>query len=427
MSDSPRLRRASVLSGQGRHELASKELRGHLAEEPTDATAHALLAVTLAELGEWDEAEESARTAIGHDADLPLAHYALANVLLDRRRFDEAADVAREAIRLHPVQPDFYATLSSVELARRDWQKALETAQEGLKFDAEHVACNNLRATALVRLGRKTEAGVTMDSTLSRHPEDSTSHANMGWTRLEQGDRREAMEHFREALRLDPQNDWARAGLVEAIKAGNPVYALMLKYFLWMGKLSSRAMWTIIIGGYIGYRALREVARDPAWAPWVTPLIVVYVAFVLLTWLAAPLFDLALRLHPMGKHALDDDDRARAALVGSALAVALASAALSFVLPDMGLVLLAVVAGLLSIPLSAVHVCAEGWPRRAMWAISGGLAFFGSTAWLVSGLVRPPEDSGAEALGVLAMLIFFLGILASQFAANWLAMQQPAR
>ncbi|NIQ59653.1 MAG: tetratricopeptide repeat protein, partial [Gemmatimonadetes bacterium] len=60
---------------------------------------HALLAVTLTELEEWDEAEASARTAIGHDPELPLAHYALATVLLDRRRYDEAAATAREAIR----------------------------------------------------------------------------------------------------------------------------------------------------------------------------------------------------------------------------------------------------------------------------------------------------------------------------------------
>lgn len=422
------LKRASILSSQGRHELAEKELRGHVAQDPTDATGHALLAVTLAELQKWDDAEGAARTAVGYDPELPGAHYALAQVLLDRRRTDEAAEAAREAIRLDPGQPDFYAILSAVELARRDWQEALDAAEEGLKFDAEHVGCNNLRAVALVRLGRKGEAGATMDSALARDPHDTVSHANMGWTRLEQGDRRRAMEHFREALRLDPGNDWARAGLVEAIKAGNPVYAVMLKYFLWIGKLSRRAMWTIVIGGYIGYLALRELARDPAWAPFVMPLVVAYVAFALLTWLAGPLFDLALFLHPMGRHALDDDGRARAKLVGSALGVAVGAAGLGFVLPDdLDLLLLALISGLLSIPLSTVHACSPGWPRKTMAAVVGTLGLLGSAGWIVLGVVTPPEDSALEAIALRALGLFFIGIFLSQFTANWLVMKEPAR
>lgn len=428
MSESPHLQRASILSQQGRHELAEKELRAYLAEAPTDGVGHGLLAVTLNELERWDEAEEAARSAIGYGPELPFAHYALAVILLDRRKWEESVVAAEEALRLDPGQPEVYGTIAAAEFGRREWQKALEAAERGLAFDAEHVTCNNLRAMALVRLGRKSEAGATMDATLARDPHDSVSHANMGWTKLEQGKRQEAMEHFREALRLDPDNDWARSGLVEAIKAGNPIYAVMLKYFLWMGKLSSQTMWMIIVGGYIGYRFLRELAEDPRWTPWVMPLIIAYVGFVLLSWLAAPLFDLALFLHPMGKHALDDDARTRATLVGGALGVAVVSGGLSFVAPvSYQLVVLALVSGLLSIPLSAIHVCAEGWPRRAMASIAGGLATVGLSAWVGLGLLQPAEESAGETLALAALILFFLGIFISQFAANWLATRQPAR
>ncbi|NNF14168.1 MAG: hypothetical protein HKN72_13140, partial [Gemmatimonadetes bacterium] len=329
---------------------------------------------------------------------------------------------------LDPSQPEVYGTIAAAEFGRREWRRALEAAERGLAFDAEHVTCNNLRAMALVRLGRKSEAGATMDATLARDPHDSVSHANMGWTKLEQGERKEAMAHFREALRIDPGNGWARSGLVEAIKAGNPVYAIMLKYFLWMGKLSSRTMWMIVLGGYVAYRFLRQLAADPRWTPWVIPLIIAYVGFVLLSWLAAPLFDLALFLHPMGKHALDDDARTRAALVGGALGLALVAGGLSFVVSDSyQLVILALVSGVLSIPLSAIHVCAEGWPRRAMAGIAGALAAVGFSAWIGLGLFQPTEESAAETLSLAALILFFLGIFVSQFAANWLATRQLTR
>ena len=60
---------------------------------------------------------------------------------------------------------------------------------------------------------------------------------------LHQAQPKAALEHFREALRLDPNLQYAQAGIVEALKARNPIYRWMLGYFLWMGRLSDRAKW----------------------------------------------------------------------------------------------------------------------------------------------------------------------------------------
>src|SRR5690606_21011372 len=121
------------------------------------------------------------------------------------------------------------------------------------------------------------------------------SHANMGWTLLHQGQPRRAAEHFREALRLDPTSDWARSGIVEAMKARSPIYRVFLAYFLFMSRLSSGAQWGILIGGYAGYQTVRTIGRThPALAPYLQPLIVAYVVFALGTIVAIPLFNLLL-------------------------------------------------------------------------------------------------------------------------------------
>ena len=147
----------------------------------------------------------------------------------------------------------------------------------------------NLRASALVQLGRREEAGDTIDSALARDPENAFTHANHGWARLHAGDHRAAREHLREALRLDPELDWARQGMIEALKAGNPLYGLMLRYFLWTGRLSRRGQWAVVLGGYVAFRLLGGVAADvPASRPVVVPLLVLYALFVLLTWVASP-------------------------------------------------------------------------------------------------------------------------------------------
>lgn len=429
MNESPQLQRALVLQAQGRHELAEKELRQHLAQEPNNGFAHALLAVSLEELERLDEAEQAAREAIGDMPGLAFAHFALARVLSVRNREDEAAAAIQEAIRLEPTDADYQGMLAGIEFNRRHWEAALRSAETGLQFDPEHTACNNIRAMALVKLGRKAEAGATIERTLARNPDDPFSHANQGWTLLEQGRRKEAMRHFRESLRLDPANDWARAGLVEALKAGNPIYAVMLKYFLWMQKLPDSTRWGVIIGGYFANRIVAGIAHaNPDLAPWLLPLRILYVVFALLTWLAQPIFNLMLFLHPLGRHALDEEQRAQALLVGTTLGLAL-----TFLASWMGsgwnadYLVPALVFGLLAMPLAAIYKCQKGWPRLAQLAITLALVTAGLTAVALISYVHPPRRSPAGELATSSFSLFLIGTFISQWVTNWLSAQRPER
>ena len=429
MNDSPQLQRALVLHEQGRHDLAEKELRQHLAQAPDDGHAQALLAITLLEREQLDEAERTAREAVGNAPDFAFAHFALARVLSSRRREGEALVAIEEAIRLDPESADYHGMRSGIEFDRQRWQAALDAAEEGLQFEPEHTGCNNLRAMALVKLGRKFEAGATIERTLAREPDNAVSHANLGWTLLEQGRRKEAMNHFRESLRLDPTNDWARAGLVEGLKAGNPLYAVMLKYFLWMQKLSDGARWGVIIGGYFANRVMAGAARsNPDLAPWLLPLRILYVVFVVFTWLAYPIFNLMLFVHPLGRHALDNEQRSQASWVGICLALGFGSlVAWGVSGGNADYLTPALVFGVLAIPTAAVFGCAKGWPRRTMLGITIILAALGIAASVIMSFMHPPKDSPMAKLSQSIFMIFLLGTFLSQWVANWLAQQRPER
>jgi tetratricopeptide (TPR) repeat protein len=414
--------RALVLIEQSRYDLAEQELRQALAVSPDDAFPHALLALCLCERQQYVEATEEARTAIRLDPELPRSHHILARILLERHRPDEALPPIREALRLAPDQPDHYALLAAICLEQRDWRGALEAAEKGLEHDAEHTGCTNLRAMALMRLGRHDEAGLTLAGTLARDPEDAWSHANQGWLLLQQNERRKALEHFREALRLQPGLDYARAGMVEALKSKNLVYALMLRYFLFMARLSHRAQWAIVGGGYIGYRLLGEVAeKNPDLRPWVMPLLIAYVVFAVLTWIAGPLFNLLLRLDRFGRHALSPDQVSASNWVGALIALALAGLA-AWLFADRFLSLLGLLAagyfGLLLLPVSAVFNCSPGWPRRTMVLYTLALAGVGFAAFVLIFL--------GQTLAVQAIQVFLWGSLLSGFVANYL-MQSVAR
>jgi len=426
----PNLQRAILLYQQSRHEMAEDELRQALAAEPHDAYAHALLGLCLADREQFKEATEEAQQAVHLAPDFPFAHYTLAHIWHDRNHDPEALASINEALRLDSSDPDFFALLANIHLAEARWGAALEAAEHGLQLDAEHVTCNNLRAIALVKLGRKSEAGATIDAALRRNPENAVSHANQGWTLLEQHDPKRALEHFREALRLDPQNDWARRGIVEALKARHFVYALMLRYFLFMAKFSRRGQWGIVLAAYFGYQILRAMeASNPAWRPWVLPLIALYAVFVLMTWIASPLFNLLLRLNHFGRLVLTEDQIVASNWIGLTILLALLSLAGCLIDGfNSPWLLAALVFGVMLIPIAGTFRCARGSRRWFMAAYSAIIATIGlSGVFLIWKSNSAPDPQYSNDTAHTLFFISLIGAMASTWIVNLILSQRQRR
>src|SRR5206468_2630739 len=96
-----------------------------------------------------------AQQAVGLAPDLSMAHYALGFTLLRRGWLEEARSAAQECVRVDAFNPAHFALLSAIEMERRNWHAALEQADNGLAIDPDHDWSTNLRAMALVKLGRR--------------------------------------------------------------------------------------------------------------------------------------------------------------------------------------------------------------------------------------------------------------------------------
>jgi tetratricopeptide (TPR) repeat protein len=427
----PQFQRALILQQQRRHVDAERELRQVLAQDPHDAPAHALLALSLTEQKRFNDAQFEAGAAIGLEPDLPLAHYAMARVLADRHRFAEAASAIQEAIRLDAYDAGFFGLLAGIRMEQRAWREALEAAEQGLRVDPENVGCTNIRAMALVKLGRRAEAGMTIDMALSRDPDSAITHANQGWTLLHAGEPRKAMEHFREALRLDPELDWARAGIVEAMKARNFFYRWMLLYFLFMNRLRARAQGAIIIGLWVGYQLGRNLAdKNPAAGKFIWPLLYLYIAFAVSTWLSVPLFNLMLRLSRFGRLVLSREQTIASNIIGSLLLVALICVILRLTTHAPLYTEAAIVIALLVMPVSGIFACRPGWPRSVMIGVTITLATIGLTALGLEALMYLEPSARLQFVAGLTdrlVMTFVWGILISALSVNWLANVRPTR
>ncbi len=324
------IKRGKALLDVNRNEQALEEFSKALTFDSEGIDALAMLSMTQLNLKKWETALENIHHLIGKHPSFAFGHYLLAHYYLHKEAKYIAAEKAiLEAIRLDSFDADYFGLYASIFLAEKKWEKALLLANQGLIVDAESTDCLNARATALNKLNRATEMDQTVDKLLELNPNDAYSHANVGWSKLEQNDHVGAREHFKEALRVNPNLGTAREGLLESIKAKNLLYRLFLKHQLWLGNLQKFAM----IGVLIAFMMFRVYLSEQE-NIWANILFYALVAFVLLSWIMTPLSNLLLRLDPMGKILLNKKEIMISNLAGCGLLATILSAGLYFFIDD---------------------------------------------------------------------------------------------
>lgn len=391
------IERARLLINQSRYELATRELQKALIVDPDDPVAHALMAICLAEQKKFDRAYDEARQAAVLAPDLPYTQYVLAYVRSQQDFLVEAEQAINKAIHLDPWDADHFSLLAQIKYQQKKWQAALDAAENGLEIEAEHLGCANLRAMALNRLGRGEEAGRVLEDALAQDPENAFTHANQGWTALQRGDVKKALEHFREALRLDPTNDLARLGMVEALKARYFVYRLMLKYHFFMSRLSGRNQWWALIGLLIVSRII----------PF---LFIPYLIFVFLSWTSDPLSNLLLRLNRYGRLLLTKEEIVASNFVGGLILTAVVSGVIAIMTLNTTATIAAAGCAMLIIPVAGSFSIEKPKPRRAMFIYTGVMGFL-----LVAGILL--SLIGSE-LYLFLSPFFVLGFMAFSWIAN---------
>lgn len=415
--------RGLVLYSQGRRDLAEREFRRALGEEPDDPGAHAFLALCLsardADAEALSEADEAVRLAPASG----FSHMVRGHALLSLKRLPEAEDAAREAIRLDPEDADYRVLLGNVALSRRHWEDALGAADGALALDGQHIGARNLRAMALTNLGRKAEAAATLGEALAEDPEDAFSHANQGWVALHASQPDKALEHFREALRLDPTMEFARLGIVEALKAKHLVYRLMLRFFLWLGRQSQAAQWAFVLALVLGPRLLRGIAQDaPYLKPFVMPVQLLIFSFILLTWVSSPLFNFLLRFNKFGRMALSREETVASSWIGGFVLLAIAGAVFYLVRGDELAFCAMVIPGLALFPLVVTFQVDAGRHRLIGALATAGLISL--TVPLLSGLILGNATPFGGPRRAHELFTYFLW---GTVASTWLPMMLRTR
>ncbi len=377
------------LLADGREADARTQLDTLIREEPWNGSLRSIRALLRVDQHDLGGASEDAAAGVELAEGHPFAHYCLASVELARGELALAIGSARRAQEFAPDYADAILLEARAHAADERFTESRDLAARVMELDPENeeAALLHTLTAGAVTGGRLDPA--SWSALADRFPLNPVARAGAGWTRLTAGQVKDARVEFEQALALDPTLPWAREGMVLALKARNPVYAALLRFFQWLGRFPKRTRNLFLIGGFFGYQLLRRLQESNPELRWIIiPLLVVYIGFVVLSWLADPLLNLVLMFRADGRRLLRPEEQQAALLVGGSLGLAGLLAVAAALSGNRDLYLSAFGVGLTSFAVAAAYT-RSGRRHRQLQAV----ATVGFLCGLASGFVPPPADA----------------------------------
>lgn len=310
------LQKAELLRRQKRFKDAEQHISIVLRDNPEDVDALIILGHCKIDTKQTKEAITILKQSLLYDANNDYVFYLLAFAHYQDSSNKLALGFLDQALAIFPYNAGYFALQAHIRLEQKDYQIALEAANNGLAVEPESVACLNARSTALFRLNRKDEAYDTINEALELDPEDCNTHANYGWHYLEKGKYKNATNHFKEALRINPNYSNAKQGYKAALKSRMPFYRWILQYSLWMGRQQRGVRIGVPIGLWLLVNGINAVNDNTFLKYLGLGILVVYILFVIMSWLGSAFANLYLLCTPHGRYILDKSERYSAVAVG---------------------------------------------------------------------------------------------------------------
>jgi tetratricopeptide (TPR) repeat protein len=260
------LDRAEILLDLDKYDLAEKELRQEIAENPDSDLAHGSLArclINQRKLGA--ETLEIVEYALALNPENDWLHYLLAVYWHMSGNFDRAQTAIGVSIELDPNVSLYFDTLARILFDRGNdrfkthsrrimlivfvfsrglllpiywgiftickdyWIRSylrpvIAPLEKSLSLDPEYLSALNLQTQLLIQTNRPHRALANSLDALRIDPSDDTAHRLHAQVLLILGKYIAARDHFQSALNIDPSSKESKAGLLEAVRSQYWVY-----------------------------------------------------------------------------------------------------------------------------------------------------------------------------------------------------------
>ncbi|MDR3638240.1 MAG: sulfotransferase [Isosphaeraceae bacterium] len=212
-----------ALEAAGYHKAAVLELVQAIRLNPEFAHAYNSLGNSLRSLGQLPEAKAAYHHAIRLAPGLAAPYANLGVVLLQEARHAEAREPLERAIELEPTRASSWESLAELYERMERFDVSIPCRERVLALSSGERAGPHLSlGRALRKDNRSDEAEGHFLRAVAIEPASADARFHLGVLREEQGDFAQAEACFREAIRLRPDYDLARARLVKLLRTALP-------------------------------------------------------------------------------------------------------------------------------------------------------------------------------------------------------------
>jgi Flp pilus assembly protein TadD len=197
-------------------EAAIPPLQKFIAEKPEVAFAHFNLGYAYTALKRSDEARAEYERAIALDPKMPEAHLNLGILLLERQEYAAAVAPLGEAVDLLPAQSRPRSLLAIAQERSGDPEGAARSFEGVLHLDPNDFAANRYLAELDLRRDKPAEAEARFRHALEIQPDAPEILQGLARS-LEEQNKPEAAEAYRQYLAVNPNDSGARAHLIHLL------------------------------------------------------------------------------------------------------------------------------------------------------------------------------------------------------------------
>ncbi|OQA02159.1 MAG: cellulose synthase subunit BcsC [Planctomycetes bacterium ADurb.Bin412] len=204
---------AQAVQAQGKQELARLAMRRVTELQPDHAAARRYLTASLIEDGFYQQALEDAHAYYKYYPDRPQAVEYLVTCLVRTDQPDLAREILEKVKTAHPDDPVMLLVVTGGYDLLGDTPRAVDTLRRAAESKPDALLGRMAQARALIRINREAEAEKILLDELDKDPRQHRIHFALGQMYADTGRNFQALEEYREALRLDSNNDTYRLAI----------------------------------------------------------------------------------------------------------------------------------------------------------------------------------------------------------------------
>ncbi|UCD83829.1 MAG: tetratricopeptide repeat protein [Deltaproteobacteria bacterium] len=162
--------------------------------------------------GMLDEAIVEFNKVLKLNPDYTLSHYYLGKTWLKKGKIEQAIAEYQEAIRINPNFNEAYLDLGNIYFDQSRYDEAAAQYHRAVEITPGSTKGHSNLGIVYEKQGKYSEAITEFDKVLSLKPTDASTHKNLGviyYYKVK--DHQKALEHFRQTLRLNPNQGEAKA------------------------------------------------------------------------------------------------------------------------------------------------------------------------------------------------------------------------